>query len=572
MNATVALDNSDIAGPGDKPVKANKTPSTLRIGTRYRASRVADDYDVIVVGSGMGGLTSAALLSQLGKKVLVLEQHYTAGGFTHSYDGNGYEWDVGVHYIGDMGAKTAGRGLFDFISGGKLKWAPMDPVYDRIIIGDEHFDFVAGPENFKAELKKHFPDEGDAIEKYVELISKTNKYMGRMTQLKAFPNWLVALKGLLGQNKVPEYVLDNTYEVLKSLTDNEKLISVLCGQWGDHGLPPKKSVFMMHAIIARHYLHGGFYPIGGASKIAETIIPQIQASGGEVFTYADVSEIIVDKGRATGVKMSDGHSIYAPTIISNAGAINTFTKLLPAAVSEKLGYAEKANSVQRSMSHLGMYIGLKGTAEELGLPKTNLWIYPNGDHDGNVAAAQADPNNPFPLLYVSFPSAKDPDFERRYPGRSTIELVTGPCDFEQYRPWADKTWGKRGDDYEAFKEELSQRMLTMLYKQMPELEGKIDYYETSTPLSTDYFCRYEHGEAYGLAHNRHRFDQQWLTPKTKVPGLYLTGQDVVTCGVVGALMAGMVTAMKIVGLNGARKILKMIKSGKVIQLQEQEKA
>ncbi len=543
-----------------KPAKGLK-PSTLRIGTRYRPSRVDDDYDVIVIGSGMGGLTSAALLSQLGKKVLVLEQHYTAGGFTHAYDRAGYEWDVGVHYIGDMGAKTAGRSLFDFISNNQLQWAEMDPVYDRIILGEESFDFVAGKDNFKNELKKHFPEEASAIDAYVELIGKTNKYMGQITQLKALPKSLVALKGVFGKNKVPDYVFQDTYSVLKGLTDNEKLIAVLCGQWGDHGLPPKQSVFVMHAIIARHYMHGGFYPVGGASKIAETIIPQIQTSGGDVFTYADVTEIIIENGRAIGVEMKDGHKLYAPTIISNAGAINTFTKLVPSNISASLGYEQKAKSVKRSMSHLGMYIGLKGTPEELQLPKTNLWIYPSADHDANVAAAEADPNSPFPVVYVSFPSAKDPDFQRRYPGRSTIEIVTGPCDFEEYRQWADKTWGKRGDDYEAFKEELSQRMLSALYKQMPHLEGKIDYYETSTPLSTDYFCRYEHGEAYGLAHTKHRFEQEWLTPQTKISGLYLTGQDIVSCGVVGALMAGMVTAMKVVGLRGSGKIMQMIKAG-----------
>jgi all-trans-retinol 13,14-reductase len=113
--------------------KVTPTASTLRIGKRYRAERIDADYDAIVIGSGIGGLCSAALLSKLGKKVIVLEQHYTAGGFTHAYERNGYEWDVGVHYIGDMGRKSQGRALFDCISGGNLKWAEMDPVYDRII-------------------------------------------------------------------------------------------------------------------------------------------------------------------------------------------------------------------------------------------------------------------------------------------------------------------------------------------------------------------------------------------------------------------------------------------------------
>jgi all-trans-retinol 13,14-reductase len=535
-----------------------------RVGKRYRSTRVDADYDVIVIGSGIGGLCSAALLSQMGKKVLVLEQHYTAGGFTHAYEREGYEWDVGVHYIGDMGRKSQGRGLFDYISGGQLKWAEMDPVYDRIILGDEHFDFVAGKENFKNSLKLQFPDDTVAIDQYVDLVTTTTKYMAAVSQTKAMPRPLAKLMSLSSKNKFPDYALDSSYNVLKGLTDNEKLIAVLCGQWGDHGCPPKESVFLMHALIAGHYFNGGFYPVGGASKIAETIIPQIQVSGGDVLTYADVQEILIVDDRAVGVEMVDGHCLYADYIISNAGVVNTFTKLLPAAISDKFGYRDSVESLATSMSHGGMYIGLRGTADELQLPKTNLWIYLDQHHDENVAALRKDPSAPLPLVYVSFPSAKDPNFQRRHPGRSTIEIVIGPCDFEQYRQWADKTWGKRGDDYEALKADLSERMLAALYKQLPHLQGKIDYSEVSTPLSTNHFCRYKQGEAYGLAHTKARFEQEWLTPKTRVKGLYLTGQDLISCGVVGALMAGMVTAMSVVGLRGAGTLMKKIKSGDLL--------
>ena len=535
-----------------------------RVGKRYRSTRVDADYDVIVIGSGIGGLCSAALLSQMGKKVLVLEQHYTAGGFTHAYEREGYEWDVGVHYIGDMGRKSQGRGLFDYISGGQLKWAEMDPVYDRIILGDEHFDFVAGKENFKNSLKQQFPDDTVAIDQYVDLVTTTTKYMAAVSQTKAMPRPLAKLMSLSSKNKFPDYALDSSYNVLKGLTDNEKLIAVLCGQWGDHGCPPKESVFLMHALIAGHYFNGGFYPVGGASKIAETIIPQIQVSGGDVLTYADVQEILIVDDRAVGVEMVDGHCLYADYIISNAGVVNTFTKLLPAAISDKFGYRDRVQSLATSMSHGGMYIGLRGTADELQLPKTNLWIYLDQHHDENVAALRKDPSAPLPLVYVSFPSAKDPNFQRRHPGRSTIEIVIGPCDFEQYRQWADKTWGKRGDDYEALKADLSERMLAALYKQLPHLQGKIDYSEVSTPLSTNHFCRYKQGEAYGLAHTKARFEQEWLTPNTRVKGLYLTGQDLISCGVVGALMAGMVTAMSVVGLRGAGTLMKKIKSGDLL--------
>src|SRR5512137_2187218 len=147
-------------------------PSTLRIGRRYRASRLNGPYDALVIGSGIGGLAAAALLSELGRRVAVLEQHYTAGGATHSFDRAGYEWDVGVHYIGEMGAKTALRRMMDFLTQGRLEWAPMDAHYDRFFIGDRVYDAVAGREEFRDNLVAHFPREAAAIDRYLELLKE----------------------------------------------------------------------------------------------------------------------------------------------------------------------------------------------------------------------------------------------------------------------------------------------------------------------------------------------------------------------------------------------------------------
>lgn len=527
------------------------TPSTIRIGRRYRANRLDGAYDAIVIGSGIGGMTAAACLAELGNKVLVLEQHYTAGGFTHSYARNGYEWDVGVHYIGDVGAPhTLTRRLFDFVSNGGLKWAPMDDHFDRIFLGDESFDLVATPTKYRAELLTHFPDDAAAIDEYLRRIATAAGSMRLLTMEKLLPGPAAALVRKLRQWRAPAWLNQTTREVLESLTDNQKLIAVLTGQWGDNGLPPAQSSFIIHSLIARHYLYGGYYPVGGASRMAETIIPQIQKNGGELFTYASVEQILVEAGRAVGVRMADGSEIRSPVVISNAGVFNTFGKLLPEPVARKSGYLQKLDTVKRSMASLGMYIGLQDTAENLGLPKTNYWLYPSEDYEGSLDRFFADPENQtIPLVYISFPSAKDPDFLRKYPGRATIEIVApGPHDW--FAQWADQPWGKRGEEYDALKEKWSQRLLERLYQHFPQLRGKIDYYELSTPLSTDYFCRYETGEIYGLDHDPSRFEQRWLKPKTDIPGLYLTGQDVVTCGVAGAMIGGLATALVVSGRRG----------------------
>lgn len=533
------------------------TPSTIRIGHRYRANRLADKYDALVIGSGIGGLTTAALLSELGWKVCVLEQHYTAGGYTHSYDRNGYEWDVGVHYIGEMGAPTRSRKMFDFLSEGKLGWSPMDTEYDRFYIGDKVFTAHAGKQEFQDNLLKQFPTEGAAISAYMGLLDKVTKAMPAYAMRRLLRPWQRTLMAPYLKAKIPELLFRTTYDVLSDITDNQDLIAVLTGQWGDMGLPPRRSSFLIHALIARHYLYGGFYPIGGSWKIAESIIPRIQRAGGEVFTYARVNEILVSNGKVTGVEMADGHVIECPCVISSAGVHNTFEKLLDTGVAHQSGYESNLPGVTPSISHLGVYIGLKATAEELGLPRTNFWIYADNNSDAAVERFLQDDHAPFPAVYISFPSAKDPDYLNRRPGTATIEIVA-PAPYRWFEKWKDTTWGKRGDDYEEFKAQLGERLMAYLYEKLPHLQGRVDYYEVSTPLSTEYFCSYGRGELYGIDHDPERFRQDWLGPRTRIGGLWLTGQDVLTCGVTGAMMAGVLTTTAVVGMRRMGKLMRAV--------------
>ena len=438
-------------------------PSTLRIGRRYRPNRLEPAFDALVIGSGIGGLTTAALLSELGQKVCVLEQHYTAGGYTHSYARAGYEWDVGVHYIGDMGRRTRSRRLFDFLSGGQLEWAPMDEEYDRFYIGDKVFCARAGKQQFRDNLVAQFPAEEQAIDRYMQLLAEAAGAASLLGVERLLKPWQRTLSAPYRKWKTPGTIYRNTYDVLRELTDDADLIATICGQWGDMGLPPKQSAFLVHAMIARHYLYGGFYPVGGSWRMADTIIPKIQKPGGEVFTYARVRRILVENGAARGVEMEDGHRIACSQVVSSAGIDNTFGSLLPAEVVEARGYRSDLEHVRPSLGHLGVYIGLQATAEELGLPRTNFWIYPGNDYDAAVAAFLEDPKAPFPVVYISFPSAKDPDYLNRHPGTATIEIVA-PAPYEWFEKWRGTTWGKRGEDYERFMAGLGVRLMRHLYR------------------------------------------------------------------------------------------------------------
>lgn len=311
----------------------------------------------------------------------------------------------------------------------------------------------------------------------------------------------------------------------------------------------------MHASVARHYFDGGNFPIGGSSQIVKTIDPVIAASGGTILVSAEVNEVIIENNKAIGVSMKDGKTFYAKNIISNAGVMTTYNQLLPKVTVEKHQLNKQLQKIKRSVAHASLYIGLEGSPEELNIPKTNYWIYPeDADHDTCVERYLNDLSQPFPVVYLSFPCAKDPDFVNRYPGKSTIDIIT-LLPYEAFAEWSGTSWKKRGDTYEATKEKITQRLLDELYKQLPHLKGKVSYYELSTPLTTQHFVNYEEGEIYGLDHSPSRYRQQFLKPKTPIKNFYLTGQDIVTAGVGGALFSGVLTATAITGKNVLKKVM-----------------
>jgi len=512
--------------------------------------QLQETYDTIVIGSGMGGLATAAILSKQGHKVLVLERHYTAGGFTHVFKRKGYEWDVGIHYIGEVQRDNSIlRKLFDYVSDSELKWADMGDVYDRIVIGNQHFDFVKGVKNFKKQMISYFPEEDQAISTYINLVFKAVKTSKNYYISKAISPLLNTLIGKFLKTPFYKFSDKTTDEVLRSLTKNETLIKVLSGQYGDYGLPPKQSSFSMHASVARHYFDGGNFPIGGSSQIVKTIDPVIEASGGTILVSAEVEEVIIKKNTAVGVQMKDGKIFRAKNIVSNAGIMTTYNTLLPSTTVAKHKLKEQLQKVKPSVAHVSLYIGLEGSPEELQLPKTNYWIYPTvGDHDTCVKRYLDDLSQPFPMVYLSFPSAKDPDWSNRYPSKSSIDIIT-LMPFETFKKWSDTSWKKRGDEYEEMKEDIAQRLLKELYKQLPQVEGKIHCYELSTPLTTQHFVNYKNGEVYGLDHGPSRFRQSFLKPRTPIKNFYLTGQDIVTAGVGGALFSGALTTMAMTGEN-----------------------
>jgi all-trans-retinol 13,14-reductase len=528
----------------------------MKVGKSYKTSQIDGDHDVIVIGSGIGGLSVAALLARAGKRVLVLEQHYVAGGVTQTFQRKGYEWDVGLHYMGEVHKPKSGlRKVFDDVTDGKLEWAPMPDVYNRIVIEDRTYEYVSGAARFKERMKEYFPREATAIDRYVDLVFEVNRAAVLFYSERAMPPAVgegvyEAMSGAFRR-----FSDRTTLEVLAELTSDRELIAVLTGHFGDYGAPPAESAFAVHAMLIKHYIDGSNFPVGGSGRLAETIEKVIESAGGAIFTSARVERVLIRDGKAHGVRMADGREIPASIVISDAGVINTVTRLLPEEIASSSGLLEKLRRVRPSRSVICLNVGIRESSATLKLDGANLWVHPSNDFDGNFARHDADPDGqPMPVHFITFPSVKDPTWEDRFPGRTTVD-VCSYTGFERFRKFAGTSWMQRGAEYEEFKARLSAEMWKEALRFAPQLAGKVDHMELATPLTFKHFAMRDVGDFAGLAHTPERFKQRWLRPHTPVEGLFLTGQDVTSDGVSGAMMGGVVSASAILGRNVMEDIL-----------------
>jgi len=509
-------------------------------------------YDCIIIGSGISGLALGAMLSKQGKKVLVLEKHYTPGGFTHTFTRDEWEWDVGVHYVGEVGDdRTLLKKTYDYVCDTPIEWADMGDVYDTAFFGKDKYEFRKGKDEYRDQLIAYFPDEKDKIVKYCNLLFALQKKSILFHAWKVLPKLLRPLLAGFFRNPYLKYAGVTTNEVMDSFQMSEKLKGVLCTRYGDYGLTPDQSSFAMHALLDRHYVYGGFYPVGGSAVFFEKIAPVILNAGGDILVRGEVTDVLREHGRAKGVRMSDGKEFNAPWVVSSAGIHATYENILkePELCREKFG------EIKGSVAHHCLYLGLEGTPEELNLPKSNYWIFPLGyNHVENYNKFVAGEQGVLPLAYISFPAAKDPAFAAKHPGKSTIEVIT-LGDFDEVAEWQNKPWKKRGADYETIKQRVMEQLEEVLYTYVPQVKGKVIYKELSTPLSTRHFAGYNRGEVYGIEHTPARFRNKNLRPDTHIKGFYMTGQDIVTCGVGGGLMAAMLTANVLLKKNMMKVIV-----------------
>lgn len=495
-------------------------------------------YDVVVIGSGMGGQVAAAILARLGKRVLVLEQHYEPGGFTHTFRRGPWRWDVGVHAVGEVTTRSMPGRILSWLTDGGLEWASLGAVYDRFRFpGDFRVDFPDNPEQFRANLHAACPGEGPAIDGYLRAVREVAGAMRPYYLARLAPPSFGALADHTIARRAQRALLETSAARIGGLTQDPRLAALLTAQWGYYGATPSRSSFAMQALVAKHFSWGGYYPVGGSQQIARQLLGVVAKEGGWTRVATPVRRILIEGGRAVGVVLEDGEEIRAPRVISAVGVAATCRRLLPEALGQA-PWARAVSALEPAPAHLCLYLGLEKDPRPFGAGAANLWLYETWDMETSAWEIERRPLLDAPVLYVSFPSLKDP---RHQGEQHTAEVVTF-VPYAAFERWRGTRWMKRGPDYEALKAELTERMLAQVERHLPGLRGIVGHAELSTPLSTEKFARPIAGSIYGLMPTPERFANPYLRPRSPIPGLYFAGSEVATVGVIGAMMGGVLAA------------------------------
>ena len=481
------------------------------------------NYDTIIIGTGLGGLVCGYILAKNGQKVLLLEKNAQIGGCLQNFRRFGVNFDTGMHYIGSMEQGQIMHQMFDYL--GLLKDVHVsrldDDGFDRINIAGQEYRYAAGYEYFAETLGQQFPDCKQELRTYASHIKEIAESSPLYDLRKAGDNSYID----------SPYQRTSVNDFIASCTTNQRLQQVLAANLPLYAGVADKTPAYIYILISNFYMQSAWRIVGGSNNIAKSLANSIRSFGGNILTNSKVTKIICDNTKATAVELSNGERFEATHFVSDIHP----QAILPLIDSKLIRpvYRERVTQLENTISNFTIYLKFK--EKQVSYMNYNYYYYA----DENVwNAYYASSKEPQSYLYMHLCTEEN----QRY--AQSAEIMA-PMDYQEVAKWSGTCTGKRGSEYQEFKQKKAEKILNLLEQSFPGIRQNIESYETSTPLTYRDYTGTTNGSTYGISHDISIPEMTRVSQRTKIPNLLLTGQNIHWHGILGVTVGAMLASREL---------------------------
>ena len=483
------------------------------------------EYDIIIIGSGLGGLECGAILSKEGYNVCVLEKNENFGGCFQTYNRRGHRLDTGIHYVGSLDDGQIMNQYFRYLGiMDKLKLRKLDEnAFDQIHYHGKVYNYAMGHERFIDTLARQFPAERDNLRRYVEQL----KEVGNLISVDNLRQGVIATEGM-------RYFCTSAANLICQTISNPDLQEVLAGSALLYGGIRNLSTFYGHAMINNSYIESAYRFVDGTMQVSTELINVIRSNGGTVLNNAEVTRIVADDTGAKGVMVNGEEFIGARNIISNVHPQRTL-ELLDKSRLIKNAYITRINSLPNTYGIFSIYL----IAKPKSLKYNNFNVYLHGNNSVWYDR-QNYPGHTTNCMISMQAHTTDSEW-------AEVVTILTPMYFDEVAEWADTRPEQRGERYRLFKEAKTRQVLDFIKQHGIDLEPYVDAIFTTSPLSYRDYTATPEGSAYGIIKDYKCPQVGFVSTRTKLGNLYLTGQNLNVHGALGVTLTAIITCADFLG-------------------------